>query len=101
MILAESVPAGTTTAYATAKALGYSVDGLFSSSFRDAPTIKEKTINRAIENIDLGSDIFEILGAVSDNMLIFNARFYTRIKWESSTSFGWRYTDGRSSTNCK
>ncbi len=75
IILAESVPAGTTTAYATAKALGYSVDGLFSSSFRDAPTIKEKTINRAIENIDLDGDIFEILGAVSDNMLIFNAGF--------------------------
>jgi len=42
IILAESVPAGTTSAYATAKALGYSVDGFFSSSFRDAPTIKEK-----------------------------------------------------------
>ncbi len=37
--------------------------------------IKEKTVNRAIENIDLDGDIFDILGAVSDNMLIFNAGF--------------------------
>ncbi len=44
-------------------------------ALEDAPNIKEKTVNMAIENIDLGSDIFEILGAVSDNMLIFNAGF--------------------------
>jgi len=76
IILAESVPAGTTTAYATAKALGYSVDGLFSSSFKDSPnSIKEQTVKRALENLSLSDDIFDILGKVSDNMLIFNAGF--------------------------
>jgi len=76
IILAESVPAGTTTAYATAKALDYSVDGLFSSSFKNIPkSIKEQTIQKALNNLSLSDDIFNILGKVSDNMLIFNAGF--------------------------
>jgi len=76
IILAESVPAGTTTAYATAKALGYSVDGLFSSSFKTTPNnIKEQTIKKALNNLNQNDDIFDILGKVSDNMLIFNAGF--------------------------
>jgi len=76
IILAESVPAGTTTAYATAKALGYEVNGLFSSSFKSVPnSIKEETITKALLNIDPRDDIFDILGKVSDNMLIFNAGF--------------------------
>mgnify|MGYP000258707813 CR=1 FL=1 len=46
------------------------------SSFKDNPTdIKEKTINEALSNITESMDIFEILGCVSDNMLIFNAGF--------------------------
>jgi uncharacterized protein (TIGR00303 family) len=76
IILAESVPAGTTTAYATAKALGYNVDGKFSSSFQSVPNeIKNKTIQQALNTISDQDDIFEILGKVSDNMLIFNAGF--------------------------
>ena len=76
IILAESVPAGTTTAYATAKALGYSVDGLFSSSFKNVPnSIKEQTVKKALDLISIDDDIFKILGKVSDNMLIFNAGF--------------------------
>jgi uncharacterized protein (TIGR00303 family) len=76
LILGESVPSGTTTAYATAKALGYKVEGLFSSSFKNSPnSIKEETIKKALSNIKNGDNIFDILGKVSDNMIIFNAGF--------------------------
>jgi len=76
IILGESVPSGTTTANATAQALGYSVKGLFSSSFKNVPnSIKEKTIEKALSNIENRDDIFEVLSKVSDNMLIFNAGF--------------------------
>ncbi len=74
IILAESVPSGTTTAYATTKALGYDCDGKFSSSFKNKPnSIKEKTIKKALENIKNKEDLFDKIGSVSDNMLIFNA----------------------------
>jgi uncharacterized protein (TIGR00303 family) len=76
IILAESVPSGTTTASATALALGYDTKGLFSSSFKNVPNnIKEETINKALDNIKDEDDLFDILGKVSDNMLIFNAGF--------------------------
>ena len=76
IILGESVPAGTTTAQATAKALGYNVDGKFSSSFKDVPSdIKSATIKLALSNIQEDDDLFKIIGKVSDNMLIFNAGF--------------------------
>ena len=76
VILAETIPAGTTTANATALALGYECEGYFSSSFKNNPSdIKNETIKKAIENIDLNADIFERLSNVSDNMIIFNAGF--------------------------
>lgn len=76
VILAETIPAGTTTANATALALGYDCEGYFSSSFKNNPSdIKNETIKKAIENIDLNGDIFEKLSNVSDNMIIFNAGF--------------------------
>jgi uncharacterized protein (TIGR00303 family) len=76
IILGESVPSGTTTALATALALGYDVKGKFSSSFKNVPNdIKQITITKALQNIDANDDLFEILGKVSDNMLIFNAGF--------------------------
>jgi len=76
IILAESVPSGTTTAAATAQALGYDCIGKFSSSFKNTPNnVREETIKKALENIDKNEDIFNILGKVSDNMLIFNAGF--------------------------
>lgn len=76
IILSESVPAGTTTAQATAVALKYDADGKFSSSFKNNPTnIKNKTIEQALENIKNENDLFKILGSVSDNMLVFNAGF--------------------------
>jgi len=76
IILGESVPAGTTTAYATTLAIGYNCDGKFSSSFKDVPnSIKNQTIQEALDNIKDGDDLFEKIGKVADNMLIFNAGF--------------------------
>ncbi len=76
IILAESVPAGTTTAQATAKALGYAVEGKFASSFKEAPTnVKQETIKEALLKVNEQMDIFDKLSNVSDNMIIFNAGF--------------------------
>ena len=76
VILAESVPGGTTTALATALALEYDCEGKFSSSFKNKPNgIKEEVVKRALENIESDDDIFEKLSKVSDNMLVFNAGF--------------------------
>ncbi|QKF82147.1 nicotinate mononucleotide-dependent phosphoribosyltransferase CobT [Halarcobacter ebronensis] len=74
LILAESVPSGTTTATATALALGYKCKELFSSSFKDVPnSIRDQTIDKALENISKEDDLFAVLSKVSDNMLIFYA----------------------------
>lgn len=76
IILAESVPSGTTTAKATAIALGYDCEKLFSSSFKNVPNdIRETTIQNALKHIDKNDDIFKILGSLSDNMIIFYAGF--------------------------
>lgn len=75
-ILAETTPAGTTTARATAEVLGYEAKGLFSSSFEHKPcNIKEETVAKAIARTDDSMSIFEKLGRVSDNMLLFTAGF--------------------------
>jgi len=74
LILAESTPAGTTTAYAVGKTLGYKSDGYFSSSFLDAPSsLKEDVVKKALENAK--GDIYDRLGSVADNMLLFSAGF--------------------------
>ncbi|MDC0932480.1 TIGR00303 family protein [Arcobacteraceae bacterium] len=76
IILGESVPSGTTTAKATALALGYECKNAFSSSFKNVPNdIRENTIEEALKNTDKNDDIFKILGNISDNMIIFNAGF--------------------------
>ncbi len=76
VILGESVPSGTTTALTTALALGYDAKDKFSSSFAANPSsIKQIVVTKALELISPNDDIFEILGKVSDNMLIFNAGF--------------------------
>jgi uncharacterized protein (TIGR00303 family) len=76
VILSESIPAGTTTANATALALGYECDGYFSSSYKNSPNdIKNNTIEKALKRVDLNGDLFDNLGYVSDNMIIFNAGF--------------------------
>lgn len=76
LILAESTPSGTTTAAATALALGYELEGTFSSTFADVPNdIRNQTINSALSLLDEGMNNFEKLGIVSDNMLLFCAGF--------------------------
>ncbi len=76
IILGESVPSGTTTAKATALALGYQAQNYFSSSFKEVPhSIREETITKSLENITQNDTIYDKLGKVSDNMLIFNAGF--------------------------
>ncbi len=76
LILGESTPAGTTTAAASALALGYDVANDFSSSFLNVPSdIKTKTINAALTLVDEDMSNFEKLGIVSDNMLLFCAGF--------------------------
>lgn len=76
IILAESVPSGTTTAAATAVALGYDCKEMFSSSFKEVPDdIRNKTIENALFNIKYEDDIFAKLSKVADNMLIFTAGF--------------------------
>ncbi len=76
LILGESTPSGTTTATATALALGYECQDDFSSSFLDVPkSIKNITIKKALSLIDEEMSNFEKLGIVSDNMLLFCAGF--------------------------
>lgn len=76
VILAESIPAGTTTANATALGLKYECEGYFSSSYKNNPSdIKNQTMQKALKRVDLNDDLFEILSSVSDNMIIFNAGF--------------------------
>jgi len=76
LILGESTPSGTTTATATALALGFPCENDFSSSFLNVPTdVRTETINRALGLIDEDMNSFEKLSMVSDNMLIFCAGF--------------------------
>jgi uncharacterized protein (TIGR00303 family) len=76
LILGESTPSGTTTATSSIMALGYDVDGLFSSSFKDVPNeIRERTLDKALSLVDENMSNFEKLSVVSDNMLLFCAGF--------------------------
>lgn len=76
LILAESTPSGTTTATATALALGYPCENDFSSSFLNVPTdVRIQTINAALSLTNDEMNSFEKLSIVSDNMLIFCAGF--------------------------
>ncbi len=75
LILAESVPSGTTTAKAVAKIVGYETQGYFSSSFANAPsTLKDDIIDKAFLNAK-DKELYQALGSVSDNMLLFYAGF--------------------------
>ncbi len=76
LILGESTPAGTTTAAASALALGFDIADDFSSSFLHVPNdIKKQTIDKALSLVNDTMSNFEKLGIVSDNMLIFSAGF--------------------------
>ncbi len=72
LIFGESTPSGTTTAYAVGKTLGYKSDGYFSSSFLNTPSsLKEKVVTQALNGAN--GDIYERLGSVADNMILFTA----------------------------
>jgi len=76
LILGESTPSGTTTATASALALGYECKDDFSSSFLHSPdSIKSETLKSALSLIDDKMSNFEKLSLVSDNMLLFCAGF--------------------------
>lgn len=75
-ILAETVPSGTTTATATAMALGYNSENCFSSSYKNIPSsLKQEVLQKALSHTNVSMDVFEKLSCVSDNMIIFNAGF--------------------------
>jgi uncharacterized protein (TIGR00303 family) len=75
LIFGESTPAGTTTAYASSKTLNYKSDGYFSSSFLNAPTsIKQRVVAKALRNVE-GEELYQRLGGVADNMLLFTTGF--------------------------
>ncbi len=76
LILGESTPSGTTTAQAAVAALGYKTEGLFASSFNDAPRrIKQETISSSLGKLKANMGLFEKLGHTADNMLLFTAGF--------------------------
>ncbi len=76
IILGESTPSGTTTAQAAVVALGLKTDGLFASSFKEAPlAIKEATIATALGKILPNMSIYEKLGHTADQTLLFSAGF--------------------------
>jgi len=76
LILGESTPSGTTTAAASALALGFDLRDNFSSSFLNVPNeIKKSTIDASLSLINDSMSKFEKLGIVSDNMLLFTAGF--------------------------
>lgn len=76
LILGESTPSGTTTAYACAKALGFDADGYFSSSFKAVPNgIKAKTVEASLSHVNASMTPFEKLNHTADNMLMFCAGF--------------------------
>lgn len=75
-ILAETIPTGTTTATATAMALGYCCENCFSSSYKNVPSsLKQEVLDKALSHTNPSMDVFEKLSCVSDNMIIFNAGF--------------------------
>lgn len=87
LILGESTPSGTTTAYAVGKTLGYKCDGYFSSSFLNTPSsLKEQIVNQALENAN--GDIYERLGCVADNMLLFTAGFVSEYSKKGKVILG-------------
>ncbi len=69
VVIAETVPGGTTTAMAVLRSLG-SPHRVSSSSSGDLLSLKESVVDRALERAHLGrtSDVFEILDAVGDPM---------------------------------
>lgn len=79
IILGESTPAGTTTAAALSKAIGYNTDHAFSSSFKDSPIdIKHRVIEESLKGLE-GKPLIDKIAKTADNMLIFTAGFLVGI----------------------
>jgi uncharacterized protein (TIGR00303 family) len=75
-ILCECVPAGTTTAYAVTKALGYECDGAFASSGADTgiKTLKQEVVDKALSREPFDAkDVFGVLSRFGDTMQPFTA----------------------------
>ncbi len=88
IILGESTPSGTTTAYGVGRALGFKSRGYFSSSFLNNPSsIKENVVDQALSLLE-GKDIYEKLGSISDNMLLFCAGFVSQYSQKSKIILG-------------
>lgn len=78
IVISECVPAGTTTAYAVTKALGYQSDNCFSSSHFDSSTynLKESIVNQALEkNLKNVKSPFDAIHYFGDNMQAFTTGF--------------------------
>ena len=76
VIVGESTPSGTTTAQAAIAALGYESDGLFASSFKEAPVdIKKAVLAKALGKLTNNMSLFDKLGHTADNTLMFTAGF--------------------------
>ena len=88
LILGESTPSGTTTAYAVGKTLGYKSDGYFSSSFLDNPSSLKKSVIADALKLAEGKDVYERLGTVADNMLLFVAGFVSSYSKKGKIALG-------------
>jgi len=87
LIIGESTPSGTTTAYAVGKTLGYKSDGYFSSSFLNVPSsLKEEVVAKALKNAT--GDIYDRLGSVADNMILFLAGFVSEYSKKGFIALG-------------
>ena len=73
LIIAESIPAGTTTALGVLKALGYDANEKVSGSMPHNPhNLKSKTVNEGLENAKIKpgqADAIQAIGAVGDPTL--------------------------------
>lgn len=81
-ILSECVPAGTTTAYAVVKAMGYECDGYFASSSAESSvkTLKQATVDNALSNIGYDkNDPFDVISKFGDTMQPFIAGAATEL----------------------
>jgi len=69
LMIGESIPAGTTTALAVLKALGY--DTMVSSSMPNNPVeIKRKVVEKALMRLRGGEDPLEIIAKVGDPVMV-------------------------------
>lgn len=81
-ILSECVPAGTTTAYAVVKALGYECDGYFASSSGEPSVkrLKQDVVTKALSSVSYDkNDPFDVMTKFGDTMQPFIAGAATEL----------------------